>query len=197
MMSLDAYRSSLAEQQRIGDLMNLVPLDATRALPWGVELEWRTGVISLLKLFDDREQDLGPISRRNLLRVRGELYPPLPLGQSEDGIPYTFGVLSLGVSAGRELANIPSVPRAFDEVEEGPWSAEMLGLRWESRLEGAIGAQIRTPGDHRYTLMVMPWLVLYRGELRERRCDGCSLQLVDVESSAGVALAIGGSWQLE
>lgn len=171
-------------------------LDAARPLPWGVELEWRSGLTSAVAWFAD-DHELGPAWQRNLLRLRGELYPALPLGHSASGLPSAFGVLTLGASLGRELASIASVPRPFNTVEEGPFGPSLIGLRWETKLEASFGLQLRTSGDHRYTFVLMPWLTLYQGRLSNRECDGCSLQLLDVASGGGLALALAGAWQLD
>jgi hypothetical protein len=173
------------------------PLDAARPLPWGVELEWRSGLLSLANWFR-KGGELPVALSRNVLRLRGELYPPLGGRSPESGLPRSFGMLALGASVGRELASIVNLPRAFESNEaEGPWPSQLLGLRWEARLEAAVGVQLRTEPDHRYMLVLMPWLTLHRGKMNDRDCGGCSLEILEIASGGGLTLALAGSWKLK
>jgi hypothetical protein len=172
------------------------PLDAARPLPWGVELEFRSGFLATVNAFAEWKK-LPLALKRNIVRLRGELYPPLGLGSSESGLPRSFGMLALGASVGQELASVVNVPRAFDEPDEGFGESPLLELRWEARLEAAVGVQLRTAPDHRYTLVLMPWLTLYQGKVSARDCGTCALELLAIESSGGLTVALAGAWQMQ
>jgi hypothetical protein len=164
-------------------------LAASRAVPWGVELEWRTGSYFY--------QPGVLYTHRNIVRLRAEAYPTLPFARSASGTA-GYGVLALGVSTGTQLLTVNHVPdqfvesSAFDFVA-GPAFDE---LHWETRLEGALGVHLATkPGG--YTLVFMPWWKLQQGAPIATDCSGCNLDIESIESSWGFGVALRGMWQME
>ena len=163
-------------------------LDASRALPWGFELEWRTGLTSL--------DDQALAYQRNIVRLRAEAYPALPFGRSESGAAYGFGVLALGVSTGTQLSTVNSVPGAYDETIPVLGQASFDALRRETRLESALGLQWLSQ-PHAYTLVFLPWWKLQQGDQRELTCSGCTLDVSSIETSWGFGFALNCYWQVE
>jgi hypothetical protein len=163
-------------------------LDASRAVPWGVELEWRTGLGAFVR------DSL--VHRRNILRLRAEAYPALDSGGPNSGPAYSFGVLALGVSTGTQLLTVNEVP---DEYNDSYFLsslnvASLDALHWETRLEPAIGLHwLRQPGA--YTLVFLPWWRLQQGATLDTDCRSCTLRVLGIESSWGFGLALSGSWQ--
>jgi hypothetical protein len=160
------------------------PLDRHSRLPWGIELEWRTGQTTY---FDD------PLARRaRAYRARLELYPAL----GTFGYLDAFGVLTLGVSTGTRLHYVWGVPAAFDTAQEGPFPAGLLVSRDETRLEASLGAH----GSGKMlavTVALQPWLGLHQGAVRGATCDTCSLEFQSLDVDWGLGLVAGGSlvWQ--
>jgi hypothetical protein len=162
------------------------PLDASRALPWGVELEWRTGSYIPETL----------MSRRNVVRARVEAYPALPFGRSDSGAQHGFGVLALGLSTGTQLLTVNDVPPAY-VVDETPFIAPSFDARrWETRLESAFGLHWLSH-DGAYTLAFLPWVRLQQGAIRETECSACYLEILDIESSWGLGIALTTLWRVE
>lgn len=158
------------------------PLHASRPLPWGIELELRTGATSLFHSDVVRDQ--------NILRVRAELYPPLPFGRAASGLPLAFGVLTLAIGGGRQLVPVLPIPRDHqDSGEEGPLQSSLNVLRNETRLESSVGLHWLVKGGA-FTLVTQPWLTLQQGAARASECDGCYLDLIDVDSHWGLSIAL-------
>jgi hypothetical protein len=166
-------------------------LAASRALPWGVELEWRTG-----SYIYERDE---LFTRRNVVRLRAEAYPELPLGRSDSGSA-GFGVLALGLSTGTQLLTINQVPNRYVEPESSDIVRDPSfdELHWETRLEGALGLHLGTQRGG-YTLVFLPWLKLHQGAPIATECVSCTLylDLSGVESSWGFGVALNGMWQVE
>lgn len=164
------------------------PLDASRALPWGVELEWRTG--SYVPGIQTSE--------RNVVRARVEAYPPLPFGRSHSGAQHGFGVLALGLSTGNQLLTVNEVPQVYVEDESIPFfgGASLDARRWETRLESVLGLHWLSTGGA-YTLAFLPWLRLQQGAIRGTDCSDCFLEIIDIESSWGLGIALTASWRVE
>ena len=163
-------------------------LAASRAVPWGVELEWRTGSY----FYDEDEL----YSHRNIVRLRAEAYPALPFARSESGAQ-GYGVLALGLSSGTQLLTVNKVPSQYVEDEyfafvAGPSFDE---LHWETRLEAALGLHWLTSAGG-YTFVFLPWVKLNQGRTLATVCD-CTLDLTGIESSWGFGLALSGMWQIE
>jgi hypothetical protein len=162
------------------------PLDASRALPWGVELELRTGAYIPDTL----------MSRRNVVRARAEVYPPLPFGRSDSGAQHGFGVLALGLSTGTQLLTVNDVPSAYSE-ETAPFSDPSFDARrWETRLESVVGLHWLSHNGA-YTLAFLPWLTLQQGAIRETDCSACYLDIIDIESEWGLGIALTAFWRVE
>jgi hypothetical protein len=162
-------------------------LAASRELPWGVELEWRTG-----SYFYDEDV---LFTRRNIVRLRGEAYPVF--SRSESGAA-SYGVVALGFSTGTQLLTVEDVPPRY--VEDDSFSLEdepsFDELHWETRLEAALGVHFLNQRGG-YTLAVLPWLKLHQGAPVASECDTCDLDLTSVESSWGIGFALSGMWQVE
>lgn len=167
--------------------VRLGQLAAYRAVPWGVELEWRSG-------FAGWNGSESLERKRNILRLRTEVYPALRFDGPDSGPSELFGVLAVGVSTGKQLISVRGVPGAFDE--SGFFEAEPSanGLRWETRLEAAIGVHwLPQPGG--FTLVFLPWWRLHQGAILDTECVSCSLDVVSAESSWGFGLGLSGFWQ--
>jgi len=164
------------------------PLDASRALPWGVELEWRTSSYIPGTL----------MSRHNVVRARAEAYPPLPFGRSDSGVQHGFGVLALGLSTGTQFLTVNEVAHAYVEDESEPnfIGPSFDALRWETRLESALGLHWLAH-DGAYTLAFLPWLRVQQGPIRETECNGCYLDIINIESSWGLGIALTALWRVE
>jgi len=158
------------------------PLHASRPLPWGIELEVRTGATSTFRSDVVRGQ--------RIARVRAELYPPLPFGHAASGLPNAFGVLTLGIGGGRQLLALLPVPQDYqDSGEEGPIQSSLNVLRNEARLESSVGLHWLVKGGA-FTLVTQPWVALSQGAPRASECDGCYLDLVALDSGWGVSVAL-------
>jgi hypothetical protein len=162
------------------------PLEASRELPWGVELEWRTGLTAA-------GDDNGIAHGHNVVRLRAEAYPALPFGRSESGAAYGYGVLGLGASTGTQLLSMNRIPDDFNVVMEYPSGPSASALRWETRLEAALGLQLLYLPQV-YTLVFLPWLTVQRGGPRVPECIGCTLQVLGIDSRWGFGLALTGYW---
>lgn len=163
-------------------------LAAARALPWGVELEWRTG-------FPGWSGGEELERKRNVVRLRAEAYPALPFPGSGSGPAEAFGVLALGVSTGTQLFSLRRLPSEFDDGDNWFAGPSLNGLRWETRLEAALGLHwLPQPGG--YTLVLLPWWRLQQGDMIDALCDSCSsLTVYSVGSSWGLGVGLSGFWQ--
>lgn len=172
-LGADAGILDLGLQLRAG------PLDAARAVPWGVELEWRTG---------HGRFDSGFVERRRSYRARVEVYPALPLGGAAAD---AFGVIAAGASTGRELLQ-PLLPPRFDEYGEHFNGIPLEVLRDEARLELAVGAHWLWPVAF-LSAVVMPWFTLNDGGVRALGCQDCTpIELESVQSAWGFGIALSG-----
>ena len=162
-------------------------LAASRAVPWGVELEWRTGSY----LYQSGEL----FSRRNIVRLRAEAYPVF--ARSDSGAA-GYGVLALGFSTGTQLLTVNHVAYPYVAAESEPNFADpsFNELHWETRLEAALGLHLLTKQGG-YTLAFLPWLKVDQGPPLATECDTCILDVTSVESSWGFGLALSGMWQIE
>lgn len=164
-------------------------LAASRALPWGVELEWRTGSY----LYDSEEL----FARRNIVRLRAEAYPALPFTRTASGAE-SYGVLALGLSTGTQLLTVNHVSDQYVDDEAYPVFVDpsFNELHWETRLEAALGVHLLTkPGG--YTLVFLPWWKLAQGAPIATDCDTCTLDITSIESSWGFGVALSAMWQIE
>jgi len=175
-VGVDASPIEVGLQLRAG------PLAASRALPWGVELEARTGIEKL-------QPSHASLYEKRTYRVRAEAYPPLQFDADASDLPTSFGVLSLGVSTGTQLVSLTAVPERYrDSGEELGLATSISGLREETRLEGVVGIQwLGSSAAH--TLVLLPWIALHQGALRRDECFGCYLDLLAVDSAWGFGLA--------
>lgn len=157
------------------------PLHAARSLPGGVELEWRVGSTSTFAQDD-------VVERAHALRARLELYPPLPFGRSEDGLPRAFGVLAAGMSQGRQLLTLPE--RGADSQSFSYSNAGLMQvLRTETRLELALGMHWRSM-PVTSTLVLLPWFTVGRRQAEVSCADCVNVQLERLSASWGLALAL-------
>ena len=164
-------------------------LAASRELPWGVELEWRTGSY----LYDHEEL----FTRRNVVRVRAEAYPALPFARSDSG-GAGFGVLALGLSTGTQLLTVNEVPSS--SVEDGSFALvrgpSFDELHWETRLEAALGLHLLSKSGG-YTPAFLPWWKLHQGAPTATYCNACTVDITSIESSWGFGVGLSGMWQIE
>jgi hypothetical protein len=161
-----------ALQLRIG------ALHAARRLPGGLEVEWRVGSTSPFA-----KEDV--VERTGVGRARLELYPPLPLGRSEDGLPRAFGVLAAGISQGKHLLTLVDHGTSLFYSNAG----EMKVLRKETRLELALGIYLRSlPVTS--TLVLLPWFTVARHGAEVDCPDCASVELERLSAGWGVALAV-------
>jgi hypothetical protein len=139
------------------------PLDARRALPWGIQLEWRgPGPV------DDLNR------RTNLGSARLELYPHISDHDIFDG----YVVLAAGASFGQQY-QVVTIPDAYDPsgVEEyGPNTLELVPT--ETRIESAFGATFFVT-KARITAVLMPYYVVDRGGLEAWHGTEGSLDVTD------------------
>lgn len=156
------------------------PLDRRNRLPWGVELEWRTGQETFFNSAQAR--------RARAYRARFEMYPAL----GTFGYLEAFGVLTLGVSTGTRLHWLGGIPPRFDTTIEGPIPAGLEASRTDTRLEASLGAHARGK-PLAITVALQPWLSLHQGALRGAECDGCSLLLQSLDVDWGLGLVASGS----
>lgn len=157
------------------------PLHAARPLPGGVELEWRVGSTSTFA------QD-AVVERAQALRARVELYPPLPFGRTEDGLPRAFGVLAAGMSQGRHLLTLAEYGADLQSFFYSN-AGLMKVLRTETRLELALGLHWRSlPVTS--TLVLLPWLTVGRRQAEVSCTDCVNVELERLSASWGVALAV-------
>lgn len=154
-------------------------LDPRRALPWGFELEWRTGQHTPF------DHDLA--RRVRVYRARAELYPALGGGRWRN----TFGVLTLGVSTG-SMYHFMDVPEQYDLTNEGPFAAALELSRRETRLELSLGVHGRSRKAVS-TVALMPWLALHQGALRGAACGSCTLEPRGLSAPWGFAVVASGS----
>lgn len=184
-----AGRVSLARWMDIGGDVGWVekglqlragPLDARRSLPWGVELEWRT---------EDSSSDDDATLHGHTYRARFEAYPALPLGSSQPGLPHAFGVVTAGISSGTRLLS-PLMPPRFDRNGESTIGIPLTALRRETRLELGLGLHWLSLPTF-FTVMLMPWVGLDRGNLRGVSCENCTpLELDRMDGSWGLSIAL-------
>jgi hypothetical protein len=154
-------------------------LDATRRIPWGFELEWRTGQTSLFRASE--------ATRARSYRGRLEAYPRLGTSGDVD----VFGVLTLGASTGTWVHYLPA-PK-LDTTEDGFGSALEL-RRAESRLELSVGVHGRGPRAA-LTLAFLPWLVLDHLSPRQD-CTDCGFAPRSMDLGWGFGVALSGSLAL-
>ena len=162
-------------------------LAASRAVPWGVELEWRSGLAGW-----NGSESLE--RKRNIVRLRAEAYPALRFPGSDEDPADLFGVLALGVSTGTQLLSVQGVSGDYDESYFFGPTPSLNGLRWETRLEAALGLHwLPQPGG--FTLVFLPWWRLHQGKIIDTECVSCSLDVASAESSWGFGLGLSGFWQ--
>jgi hypothetical protein len=165
-------------------------LDARRRLPWGLELEWRTGQLTVF--------DSAVARQVRIYRARAELYPMLGARFADmDG----FGVLTVGVSSGvqHHFMFVPAVADpTVDTTGDGFASSELEVARSETRLEVSLGLHGRGPAGA-VTVALQPWLGLHQGAVRDATCAACALELQSLDVPWGLGLVVGGSlvWEKE
>jgi hypothetical protein len=154
------------------------PLAAGRKLPWGVELEWRTG-------------QLGAYSRDAIRRVRVygarvEGYPALGAFRGLD----VYGALTLGASTGTRGHSmwVTGLP----DLSTGEERASLDVAREETRLELSVGVHARGK-PMAITVALMPWFALDEGRVRETECTSCELELDGFGAAWGFGLVASGS----
>ena len=155
-------------------------LSSHRQLPWGFELEWRTGQLSL---FRDSE-----VRRVRIYRGRFEAYPHLAATSDVD----VFGVLTLGASTGTWVHSLPAA--ALDPTGDG-FGPVLQVRRPETRLEMSLGVHDRGPRAA-LTLALLPWLVVDQQSPRQD-CTDCGLEPRSIDLAWGFGVALSGSLALE
>lgn len=155
-------------------------LDAQRQLPWGFELEWRTGEPTLFRYSEAR--------RARTYRGRFEAYPHLGVTGDVD----VFGVLTLGASTGTWVHYLPTPER--EPTGDGFGSALEV-RRPETRLEMSLGVHDRGPGGA-VTLAFLPWLVVDHRSARQD-CTDCGFEPRSLDLGWGFGVALSGSLALE
>lgn len=154
-------------------------LGAERKMPWGFELEWRTGQLTAF------ENSVAEQAR--MYRGRLEAYPRL----ATTGDTSVFGLLSLGASTGKWVHYIQTPDLSQGDGFPGP---ALEALRSETRLEASLGIHIRESAGG-LTLAVMPWLTLDHGRAQQD-CVECALELLDLDADWGFAVVLSGSLAL-
>lgn len=155
------------------------PLDKRNDLPWGVELEWRTGQNSFFNYESAQSA--------RVYRARFEMYPAF----GNLGTLDAFGVVTLGVSTGTR-PHYMAVPAPFDTIQEGPIPPSLDVSRSETRLEMSLGVHGRGK-PVAFTVALQPWLGLHQGAVRDASCSGCSLEFRSLDVDWGLGVIAGGS----
>lgn len=150
-------------------------LSAQRQLPWGFELEWRTGQTSLFRDFE--------ATRARSYRGRFEAYPHLGVTGDVDA----FAVLTLGASTGTWVHSLPAVEIA--PTGDGFAAASEL-RRAETRLEMSLGVHARGPRAA-LTLAFLPWLVVDHQSPRQD-CADCGFEPLGMNLTWGFGVALSG-----
>jgi hypothetical protein len=160
-----------------GFQLRVGPLDARRALPFGVELEWRDADK------DKDETDRVPHAA-HLLRGRLELYPRIG-SASQDA----YWVLGAGMSSGVQIHEV----RVFGAIDYGlTGPLELHVARQETRAEFALGVHsAKAPGA--VTAALLPWIELVTGSVRRSNCILCGNDRPPIDAPWGVTLVVSGA----
>jgi hypothetical protein len=171
-IGLDLGWTDAALQLRAGQL------DARHRWPWAIELEGRSGKYSPFE---------GGVQRARVVRARAELYPALGTAGKMDG----FGVLTLGVSTGRQF-HYMFAPQSDDVETDGLIPSALEVTRVETRLEASFGVHGRVPRAA-FTIALQPWLTVDARRPDGSTCQSCSLELERLSAPWGVALVASGN----